>query len=78
MVQHSEVNDEEQEPSAEAQQIAAKAKDGLQGLQAEDASLQDMYAFSKVIANGKTAAEALKEEQEKLQKMQAIAQKENE
>lgn len=37
-----------------------------------------MYTFSKVIANGKTAAEALKDEQEKLKKMQAIAQKENE
>lgn len=69
MVQHSVVNDEEQQPSAEAQQITTKAKDGLQGLQAADASLQDMYAFSKVIANGKTAAEALKEEQDKLAKM---------
>lgn len=37
-----------------------------------------MYTFSKVIANGKTASEALKEEQDKLVKMQAIAQKENE
>lgn len=37
-----------------------------------------MYTFSKVIANGKTASEALKDEQEKLKKMQAIAQKENE
>ena len=47
-------------------------------MSAEDASLSDMYTFSKVIANGKTANEALKEEQEKLAKMQAIAQKENE
>jgi len=31
----------------------------LKALQAEDASLEDMYAFSKVIANGKTAKEAL-------------------
>lgn len=44
----------------------------------EDASLQDIYTFSKVISNGKTASEALKEEQDKLTKMQAIAQKENE
>lgn len=50
----------------------------MNALQAEDASLQDMYTFSKVIANGKTAAEALKDEQDKLIKMQAIAQKENE
>lgn len=45
---------------------------------ADDASLQDIYTFSKVIANGKTAQEALKDEQDKLTKMQAIAQKENE
>lgn len=46
-------------------------------MNAEDASIQDIYTFSKVIANGKTAQEALKEEQDKLVKMQAIAQKEN-
>ena len=75
MVQHQEDEDTQ---LSEAQQISQKASTGLKELQADDASLQDMYTFSKVIANGKTAAEALKEEQAKLQKMQAIAQKENE
>jgi len=37
-----------------------------------------MYYFSKVIANGKTAQEAIKEEQEKLVRMQEISKKENE
>ena len=64
--------------ASESDQITEKAATGLKQLSAEDASLSDMYTFSKVIANGKTANEALKEEQEKLAKMQAIAQKENE
>jgi len=50
----------------------------MKNLKDDDASIQDIYTFSKVIANGKTAQEALKEEQDKLVKMQAIAQKENE
>jgi len=41
----------------------------LKDLQADDASLSDMYQFSKAIANGKTAKEVVAEEQEKLKKM---------
>ena len=67
-----------QQSNAEGVAITEKANEGLKQFKAEDATIEDMYAFSKVIANGKTANEALKEEQDKLVKMQAIAKKENE
>lgn len=67
-----------QQSNSEGVAITEKANEGLKQFKAEDATIEDMYAFSKVIANGKTANEALKEEQDKLVKMQAIAKKENE
>lgn len=38
----------------------------LDQMDASDASLSDMYMFSKVIANGKTVEEAKKEEEAKV------------
>lgn len=46
----------------EAEAITAKADEGLKTLDDNDASLSDMLSFSKAIANGKTAQEALVEE----------------
>ena len=41
-------------------------------MSANDASLSDMYMFSKVIANGKTVAEAKAEETAKIQALAVI------
>ena len=42
--------------------MAVKAEEGMKEMAKEDASLSDMYTFSKVIANGKTPAQELAEE----------------
>ena len=46
---------------SEASQIAQKAQEGLQSLESDDASIQDMLSFSKEIANGKTSQQVLAE-----------------
>lgn len=65
---------EKAEAVKEANAITAKADNGLQALEQQDASLSDMLAFSKAISNGKTAQEAA-EEEEKKQKEAEIVQK---
>ena len=67
-----------QENSAnEDAEVSEKQAQEIKSFKADDATIQDIYTFSKVIANGKTAQQALKEEQDKLVKMQQLAQREN-
>lgn len=47
-------------------------------MEASDASLSDMYMFSKVIANGKTVAEAKVDEKTKEQALAVIIEKKKE
>ena len=49
----------------EAEVISSTVKQKLDQMDASAASLSDMYMFSKVISNGKTVAEAKKEEEVK-------------
>jgi hypothetical protein len=50
----------------EAAIITSTVNHKLDQMDASDASLSDMYMFSKVIANGKTVEEAKAEEEAKL------------
>jgi len=60
------VEDEENSPEKkEADVITSTVNHKLDQMDASDASLSDMYMFSKVISNGKTVAEAKKEEEVK-------------
>ena len=67
--------------SKEAKEITKNAKEGLAELEKDDASVSDMLSFSKAVASGKTAAEAVTDEENKAKEfaeLQKLVQKEKE
>ena len=69
------IEEKQKADNKEAAEITAKADTGLKNLQDNDASLSDMLSFSKAIAQGKTAQEALEEEQKKAKAAQEAEKK---